>query len=121
MATFRAVDFWLAALFVRGYSMKIDLKDSSFTLENVRALLAAKDDSQTRRLRISETRFPTSSDRYPSPSGVKARFETCGPENDYCGPNAAADGQYVQVIYDDLQAVWQRGLRGLIDYDPRYD
>jgi hypothetical protein len=117
MATFRAVDFWLAALFVRGYSMKIDLKDSSFALENVRALLAAKDDSQNRRLRISETDDVENLNL----SGVKARFETWGAENDYCGPNAAADGQYVQDIYDDLQAVWQRGLRGLIDYDPRYD
>jgi hypothetical protein len=104
--------------------MRIDLKNSTnFTIEDVRALLASKDDNENRQLRISEAGEAYLSDEVENLNlqAVKARFETWCAGNDYSGPNAAADDEYVQSVCLNLRAVWERGLRGFIDYDPRYD
>jgi hypothetical protein len=101
--------------------MKVNLTDPKrFTLENVRALLASKDDSQHRQLRVTNDGYAYLSDDigFHNLEGVKARFETWCQGNGYCGNEAAADPEYVHEIFDDLKNVWEKGLRGLIDYPP---
>jgi hypothetical protein len=102
--------------------MRIDLKDpASLTFENVRILLASKDDSENRQLRISDAGEAYLSDDVGNLNlqGVKTQFETWIAGNDYCGANAAADEQYVEEIFNDLRVAWDRRLTGLIDCDPR--
>ena len=103
--------------------MEIDLNNpASFAVENIKRLLASKDDSQNRQLRISDGGIAYLSDDVGNLNldGVKTYFETWMAGNDYCGPNAAADEKYVQETFDDLKAVREKGLTGLIDTDPRF-
>ena len=99
--------------------MRINLNNpAQFTLEGVRALLASKDDSQHRQLRVDQNGDAYLSDMFSTNTlqNVKFRFETWCMGNGYCGAEAAADDKYVQTVYDDLRIAWTKGLTGFIDY-----
>jgi hypothetical protein len=104
--------------------MRLNVKNiDEFTVENFARLLASKDDTQNRQLRVSK-----SGDLYISDlvgnlelDDVKFAFETWMQGNDYCGPHAAADVKYVADEYAMVKTAWDKGLTGIIDYDPRFD
>jgi hypothetical protein len=86
-----------------GDYMTIDLYDSKdFTLENVKKLLASKDDSLPRQLRININGTVYLSDDVGAVNldGVACRFETWARGNSYVGPEAAADDEWVMEVYE---------------------
>jgi hypothetical protein len=102
--------------------MKINLNDPvAFTIESLRALIASKDDSNHRQLRVTNEGLLYLSDDVGNTNldGIKFAFETWLAGNDYCGPNAAADDSYVSNEYEMIKAAWEKGLTGIIDTDPR--
>ena len=101
--------------------MFIDLKNpAEFTIENVRKLIASKDDSELRQLRVTKTGLAFLSDEVGnnSLSDIKFRFETMCPGNGYCGNVAATDNSYVEETFHDLKVAWEKGLVGFIDVSP---
>ena len=69
--------------------MRIDLtKPGGATLAEVRQLLASKDDSEHRQLRVTDSRIAYLSDEVGSENigGLCFRFETWQKGNGYCGP-----------------------------------
>lgn len=99
--------------------MKIDLKDpSALTVESVRLLLASKDDSVHRQLRVTTDGFAFLSDVVGNREleGILFRFETWDPGNSYCGPEAAADDRWVQQVYNDLKKHWPNPAASYIDF-----
>lgn len=98
--------------------MRINVKDpSEFTVEAVRRLVASKDDSQHRQLRVSEDGYLYLSDVIGNLQleGTRFTLETTLAGNDYTGKNAAADDDYVTSIYDTVKKHWEEGTRGLVD------
>ena len=91
--------------------MQIDLKNpSELTVENVRRLLASKDDSQHRQLRVTTDGIAYLSDAVGNTNlaGIHCCFETWDPGNGYCGAAAAADDAWVMSVYNDLKANWPK-------------
>ena len=89
--------------------MQIDLNNpEEFTFENVRELLASKDDSQSRQLRVSKDGIAYLSDVCGNreTENLHCRLETWCAGNDYTGPNAAADDTWVARIHTVLKANW---------------
>ncbi len=89
--------------------MEIDLNDpQALTLENVRKLIASKDDSANRQIRVTKDGRVSLSDVVGSQDleNLAFRFETMGRGNGYVGPDAAADDALVQRIYDALKKNW---------------
>ncbi|MDO6480959.1 hypothetical protein [Shimia thalassica] len=100
--------------------MQIDLKNpAELTHENVRRLLASKDDSEHRQLRVSDEGVAYISDDVglDNLNGVATRFETWSAGNEYCGLKAAADDKWVASVLDDLRHVWPDPPATYIDYD----
>jgi len=101
--------------------MKIVLDDpTDFTLDNVRLLLASKDDSAHRQLRVSDDGVAYLSDDVGNRKldGVRFRFETWNAGNGYCGADAASKHDYVKTVFNDLKCAWNKNLTGYIDYPP---
>jgi hypothetical protein len=99
--------------------VQIDLKDpNALSLENVRKLLASKDDSRHRQLRVTSDGIAFISDDIGNLNldGILFRFETWFAGNGYCGPEAAADDAYVREIYEDLKTNWPNPKDSYIDY-----
>lgn len=99
--------------------MQIDLNDpTAFTLEGVRQLLASKDDSVHRQLRVTTNGIAFLSDEYGNTNlgDLLFRFETWDAGNSYCGPAAAADDAWVQKVYDDLKKNWPNPTSSYIDF-----
>jgi hypothetical protein len=97
---------------------QIDLGvDNSLTVGAVRELLASKDDSQPRQLRVSEAGIVTLSDVIGNTNleGVRFRLETWVAGNGYTGPAAAADDAFVERIRRAIDENWRKGTRGLVD------
>lgn len=99
--------------------MQIDLKDpTAFTLEAVRSLIASKDDKQHRQLRVTKNGIAYLSDEVGARniSDLAFRFETWNAGNGYCGAKAAADGKWVQEVYNDLKENWPNPKSTYIDF-----
>lgn len=98
--------------------MKINLTDPyDFTLERVRALIASKDDTASRQLRVSKDGFAYLSDDVGSEKldGVLCRFETYEQSNDYTGVAAASDNEWVSRVCEALKANWPTPESSYID------
>ena len=98
----------------------MNVNDEGFTVEAVRSLLASKDDSRNRQLRVFEDGTVELSDVVGNRdlTGVKFRFETWGAGNGYCGPEAARKDSWVKEVHKDIKTAWDLGLSGYIDYPP---
>ncbi len=102
--------------------MYIDLTDpDDFTIENRRELLASKDYSRNRQLRVTTDGRAFLSDEVGNTNlnGIKFRFETWGAGNGYCGKKAAASDRYVLQIYEDLNNSWKRAWWGTSTFRPK--
>jgi hypothetical protein len=72
--------------------MQIDLSDpTQLTMDNVRALIASKDDSAHRQLRVTKAGIAFISDKVGNDGADQMHcfFETWDAGNSYCGPKAA--------------------------------
>ena len=49
---------------------------------------------------------------------VRFRWETWDPGNEYVGPCAASDKEYVKQSVATLKKCWEDGVRGYCDYYP---
>jgi hypothetical protein len=89
--------------------MQIDLNNpKEFTLENLRKLIASKDDSACRQLRVTECGFAILSDKVASEDldGILFRLDTWNEGNSYVGPDAANDDWHVLGVFEALRANW---------------
>lgn len=99
--------------------MEIDLNDpSEFTLENVRRLIASKDDSKHRQLRITKKGKAFISDDVGCDNleELAFRFETMDAGNGYVGIEASKDSEYVNRIYKALKKNWPNPEDEYIDF-----
>lgn len=97
--------------------MQIDLS-KDFNLEDVAKLLASKDDSQHRQLRVTKDGIAYISDEVGvnNIDGLAFRFETWNAGNDYCGLKASQDASWVSQVFDDLKNNWPNPKATYIDY-----
>jgi hypothetical protein len=96
----------------------IDLTDpDALTLDSVRRLLASKDDSDHRQLRVNEAGVAYLSDDvgFENLDGVRFRLATFSAGAGYTGPEAAADDDFVQRVLDALKRHWSDGTRGYVE------
>lgn len=99
--------------------MKIDLKNSeNLTYTNVKELIASKDDSVNRQLRISNDGFAYISDDcgFKNLENVLCRFETWSAGNGYCGIDASNDSRYVKEVLMNLKENYPEPKNSYIDY-----
>ncbi|MCS3689397.1 N-acetyl-beta-hexosaminidase [Bradyrhizobium elkanii] len=99
--------------------MKIDLnKPGELTLENVRTLIASKDDSTHRQIRVSNDGFLYLSDDVGNRNldGVKFRLETLDPFNGYVGADAAKSDSWVESVYRTVKKNRESGFTGYVDF-----
>jgi hypothetical protein len=99
--------------------MEIDLKTpGALTVENVRQLIASKDDKKNRQLRVTKRGVAFLSDEVglDNLDGILFRLETWCAGNGYCGPEAARDRRHVQFVYQDLRDNWPKPKANLIDF-----
>ncbi len=98
--------------------MKINLNDpQQFTFENVRKLIASKDDSQHRQLRVTKDGIAYLSDTIGNKDidDLSFRLETWIAGNDYVGEAASDDDKWVEKIYKCLKANWPNPKSTFID------
>lgn len=99
--------------------MQLDLNDpDAFTLDGVRGLIASKDDSENRQLRVTKGGMAFLADQVGATDidGLAFRFETWDRGNGYCGPKAAADEAWVKKVYQDLKENWPNPKSSYIDF-----
>ena len=96
--------------------MEIDL-NKTFTTKDVAKLLASKDDSAHRQLRVTKQGIAFLSDDIGSNniSDLAFRLEIWIAGNGYVGPNAAADVHFVERIERVLRDNWPTPCNSLID------
>lgn len=82
--------------------------NANFTEAHVAALIASGDDSTSTQLRVSDigTVYLSKSVGNSNLQGVRVAFETFGAGNDYVGPQAAADAEWVGRIFRALKENW---------------
>ncbi|WP_426263956.1 hypothetical protein [Sphingomonas sp. PWP1-2] len=87
--------------------MKIDL-NSSFTSDDVVALLASEDDSKNRQIRVTGAGIAYISDVVGNNdiAGLAFRLPTWNAGNDYTGVRAAADTNFVARVENALRSNW---------------
>lgn len=98
--------------------MKIDLNDpAQFTLDNVKKLIASKDDSVPRQLRVNSLGIASLSDEIGNINidGLAFRLETWLEGNGYVGEEAANDDSWVSRIFKCLQKNWPNPTDTFID------
>lgn len=99
--------------------MQIDLNDpTALTLESVRALIASKDDSRNRQLRVTRGGIAYLSDEVGNQNtdNLAFRLETLMAGNGYVGQGAAQDDEWVERIYRVLKNNWPNPQSSYIDY-----
>lgn len=101
----------------REIEVKIDLS-KEFTREDVAKLLASKDDSQHRQLRVTKDGIAYLSDEVGATNidGLAFRFETWDAGNGYSGLEASQDDSWVRKVFDDLKENWPNPRSTYIDY-----
>lgn len=98
--------------------MTIDLNNpNEFTLENVANLLASKDDSAHRQLRVDSKGIAYLSDEVGNTNinGLAFRLETWSAGTNYVGIKASQDSKWVQRIFKCLQSNWPNPSSTYID------
>lgn len=99
--------------------MKLDLnRPDQFTLEGVKALIASKDDSRHRQLRVTVDGVAYLSDTVGNADtdGLAFRFETWDAGNDYVGIAASQDEKWVSRIYEALRNNWPNPKSSYLDF-----
>lgn len=97
---------------------QIDLNTpGALTLESVAALIASKDDSDHRQLRVTAEGIAYLSDEVGATNvaGLAFRLETWSAGCDYVGQKASQDGDFVKRIYDCLKSNWPTPSDSYID------
>lgn len=98
--------------------MEIDLSvPGALTMDAVRRLIASKDDSQDRQLRVTTSGKVFISDEIGNInlSGILFRLETWIQGNGYCGVDAAKDDKWVEIVLEDLDRNWPNPSSSFID------
>lgn len=98
--------------------MKIDLNDpAQFTIDNVKRLIASKDDSAPRQLRVNSLGIAFLSDEIGNINidGLSFRLEIWLEGNGYVGEDAANDDSWVNHIFKCLQKNWPNPTDTFID------
>ncbi|NOJ40883.1 hypothetical protein [Bradyrhizobium australiense] len=92
-------------------------KPETFTIDAVRELIASKDDSQHRQLRVGEDGHVYLSDVIGNLEleGVRFALTTWLQGNDYVGAQAARDEKWVGDVYKAIDHHWTSGTRGVTD------
>ncbi|MEY9726266.1 hypothetical protein [Bradyrhizobium yuanmingense] len=96
----------------------INLNDpKTFTIDAVRELIASKDDSKPRQLRVAEDGTVYLSDVIGNLEldGVRFALVTWLQGNDYVGAKAARDDKWVGAVYKTIDHHWRAGTRGVTD------
>jgi hypothetical protein len=85
-----------------------------FTLPNVKALIASKDDTQHRQIRVKTNGIVFISDDFGNQNldGILFRLETYSAGNGYLGKEASEDDSHVKMVFRQLNDNWP---------DPKYD
>lgn len=99
--------------------MEIDLTNQkNLTIDNVKLLIASKDDSVPRQLRVSKKGIAFLSDEIGNIniSDLICRFETWDAGNGYTGLSAASDEVWVQKVFNMLTKAWPEPESSYIDY-----
>lgn len=102
--------------FIEDKNLEIDL-NQPFTTGDVAALLASKDDTKNRQLRVSLAGIAELSDTVGADniSGLAFRMETWCVGNGYTGAGAAADGEFVARVEKVLRDNWPNPKSSYID------
>ncbi|EIZ77766.1 hypothetical protein WSK_3777 [Novosphingobium sp. Rr 2-17] len=89
-----------------------------YTTQDVADLIASKDDSQLRQLRVTLNGIAFLSDEVGAENidGLAFRFETWDQGNGYSGQAAAADTAWVSRIEHDLRKHWPNPRSSYIDF-----
>lgn len=97
--------------------MNLNLNDHNFTLDDVRKLIASKDDSADRQLRVTKDGKAYLSDTTGSEDvdDLSFRLETWDEENGYVGHIAALDEKWAATIYKCLKNNWPAPTSKYID------
>ena len=88
---------------------QIDLNNpEDLTLESVAALIASKDDSEHRQLRVTKDGIAYLSDEVGGSNvdGLAFYLETWSAGGDYVGQKASQDEKWVQRVYNCLKKHW---------------
>lgn len=99
--------------------IQLDLNDpDAFTLDGVRNLIASKDDSENRQLRVTKGGMAFLSDQVGATdiNGLACRSETWDAGNGYCGPEAAANAAWIERVYQGLKGNWPKPKSSCIDF-----
>jgi uncharacterized protein YxjI len=93
------------------FTLQID-DPEDFTIENIKKLIASKDDSKTRQLRVAKAGLIYLSDFHmPPDDSIHALvYETWIRGADYCGKAASEDSHWVSEVYNWLQKDWKLWL-----------
>jgi len=92
----------------------------TLTIGQMKILIANADDRTHNQIRVQENGI-----LYVSPppavgnqklESVRLAFESFTARNNYVGPQAASDGEYVTTEFSSITNAWNRKLRGYIDY-----
>ncbi|MBQ68999.1 hypothetical protein CL689_02940 [Candidatus Saccharibacteria bacterium] len=88
-----------------------------FTVDDVRRLIASKDDAKPRQIRVTKEGVAFLSDSVGSRDldGILFRFETLDAGNGYTGKDAALDDHWVSKIHDVLKSNWPKPFDSYID------
>jgi len=98
--------------------MLIDLNDpTALTMDSVKLLLASKDDSCHRQLRVSKSGIAYLSDDAGARNleEVLFRLETWDAGNSYCGVAAANDDSWAERVFNALKTNWPNSHSSYID------
>lgn len=97
--------------------MQIDL-NKPFTTQDVARLMASKDDSAHRQLRVTKQGIAFLSDEVGADNigGLAFRLETWVAGNGYVGPEAASDAHFVGRIEKALRDNWPNPSDTYIDF-----
>lgn len=78
------------------------------SLESLAALIASKDDSAHRQLRVTNQGIAYLSDDVGAKNidGLAFRYETWSAGTDCVGKHASKDLQFIQALYDSLKSNW---------------
>ena len=88
-----------------------------FTVDDVRRLIASKDDSVHRQIRVTKKGMAFISDTVGSEDtgDLIFRLETFSAGNGYTGEAAAADTHWVSKIHEVLKSNWPKPMDSYID------
>lgn len=88
-----------------------------FTVDDVRRLIASKDDSQARQIRVTKEGIAFISDAVGSLDleNILFRLETFSAGNGYTGEDAALDTHWVSKIHEVLKSNWPKPFDSYID------